>query len=196
MIEKAPEVCPPSILVVTSLPRNETSRPPFGSTMIFSTDIAMRLLLRCSDKRSLVLFGLDQEAHERVCMEFQARYGHLQNSDPQTAAEAFVQFFGERVSFVRPSIYAALELGAVDFMSRLEANINLGLDAFMEVLRLAVPDSEDRDLGLVGRTVRRVVLAGLMDRSVTRSEIEGELRAVISGVPVGRRLTAAVASAG
>jgi len=148
------------------------------------------------DKRSLVLFGLDQEAHERVCMEFQARYGHLQNSDPQTAAEAFVQFFGERVSFVRPSIYAALELGAVDFMSRLEANINLGLDAFMEVLRLAVPDSEDRDLGLVGRTVRRVVLAGLMDRSVTRSEIEEELRAVISGVPVGRRLTAAVASAG
>jgi len=59
-----------------------------------------------------------------------------------------------------------------------------------------VPDSEDRDLGLVGRTVRRVVLAGLMDRSVTRSEIEGQLRAVISGVPVGRRLTAAVASAG
>ena len=148
------------------------------------------------DKRSLVLFGLDQEAHERVCMEFRATYGHLQESEPQAAAESFVQFFGERVSFVRPSIYAALELGAEDFMSRLEANINLGLDAFMEVLRLAVPDSEDRDLGLVGRTVRRVVLAGLMDRSVTRSEIEGELRAVISGVPVGRRLTAAVASAG
>src|SRR2546429_7680029 len=48
------------------------------------------------DKRSLVLFGLDQEAHERVCMDFQARYGHLQDSNPQSAAEAFVGFFGER----------------------------------------------------------------------------------------------------
>ena len=81
-------------------------------------------------------------------------------------------------------------------MSRIEANINLGLEAFMQVLRLAVTDAEDRDLRLVGRTVRRLVLAGLMDRSVTRSEIEEELRAVITGVPVGRRLTAAVASAG
>jgi len=148
------------------------------------------------DKRSLVLFGLDQEAHERVCMEFRDTYGHLQGSDPQAAAESFVQFFGERVSFVRPSIYAALELGAEDFMSRLEANINIGLDAFMQVLRLAVPDAEGRDLRLLGRTMRRLVFAGLMDRSVTRSEIEEELRAVISGVPVGRRLTAAVASAG
>lgn len=148
------------------------------------------------DKRSLVLFGLDQEAHERVCMEFKTTYGHLKDSDPQAAAEAFVEFFGERVSFIRPAMYAALELGSEDFMSRLEANINLGLDAFMQVLRVAVPDGEDRDLRVVGRTVRRLVLAGLMDRSVTRSEIEEELRAVISGVPVGRRLTAAVASAG
>jgi AcrR family transcriptional regulator len=139
------------------------------------------------DKRSLVLFGLDQEAHERVCMEFKAAYGHLNESDPQAAAEAFVGFFGERVSFLRPSIYAALELGAEDFMSRIEANINLGLEAFTQVLRLAVPDAEDRDLRLVGRTVRRLVLGGLIDRSVTQSEIEDELRAVISGVPVGRR---------
>src|SRR3989442_6615286 len=122
------------------------------------------------DKRSLVLFGLDQEAHERVCMEFKAAYGHLNESDPQAAAEAFVQFFGERVSFVRPSIYAALELGAEDFMSRLEANINIGLDAFMQVLRLAVPDAEGPDLLLLGRTLRRLGLPGLMDRTVTRPE--------------------------
>jgi AcrR family transcriptional regulator len=148
------------------------------------------------DKRSLVLFGLDQEAHERICMEFKANYGHLKDSDPQAAAEAFVEFFGERVSFIRPAMYAALELGAEDFMSRLQANINLGLDAFVDVLELAVPDAKDRDLRLVARSVRRLVLAGLIDRSISRSEIEEELRAVISGVPVGRRLASAVASAG
>jgi AcrR family transcriptional regulator len=148
------------------------------------------------DKRSLVLFGLDQEAHERVCVEFTSKYGHLKESDPKAAAEAFVQFFAERVSFIRPAIYAALELGAEDFMSRLQANINLGLDAFVELLELAVPDAKDRDLRLVARSVRRLVLAGLIDRSITRSEIEEELRAVISGVPVGRRLAPAFASAG
>jgi len=148
------------------------------------------------DKRSLVLFGLDQEAHERVCMEFKASYGHLKDSDPQAAAEAFVEFFSERVSFIRPAMYAALELGAQDFMSRLQTNINVGLDAFVQVLELAVPDAEDRDLRLVARSVRRLVLAGIVDRSVTRSEIEEEIRAVVSGVPVGRRLAPAVASAG
>src|SRR5438552_17698709 len=126
------------------------------------------------DKRSLVLFGLDQEAHERVCMEFGATYGHLQDSDPQAAAEAFVRFFGERVSFVRPSIYAALELGAEDFMSLIEANINLGLEAFMQVLRLAVTDAEDRDLRLDGRALWRVVRGAPIDGSGTGAEVERE----------------------
>ncbi|SRR5712692_3342632 len=148
------------------------------------------------DKRSLVLYGLDQDAHERVCIEFIAQYGHLKDSDPSAAADAFIRFFGGRVSFVRPAIRAALELGAEDFMSQLEANINMGLEGFMEVLRLALPDADDRDLRVVGRSARRVVLGGLMDRSVTQSEIEEELRAVVAGVPVGRRVAPLLASAG
>jgi AcrR family transcriptional regulator len=148
------------------------------------------------DKRSLVLYGLDQDAHERVCLEFKDRYGHLKNSDPQAAAQTFIHFFGDRVSFIRPAIRAALELGAEDFMSRLEANINLGLEGFAEVLRLALPDADERDLRAVGRSVRRVVLGGLMDRSVTQPEIEEELRAVVEGVPVGRRVAPLLASAG
>jgi len=137
------------------------------------------------DKRSLVLFGLDQAAHVRVCMEFKDRYGHLKDQDPHAAAEAFIHFFGGRVSFVRPALLAALELGAEDFMSRLETNINTGIEGFTEVLQLALPDAEDRDLRALARSVRRLVLAGLVDRSVTQSEIEDELRAVVSGVPVG-----------
>jgi AcrR family transcriptional regulator len=148
-----------------------------------------------SDKRSLVLFGLDQEAHVRVCAEFKERYGHLKDTDPQASAEAFIHFFGGQVSFVRPAVHAALELGAEDFMSRLEENISLGLDSFTETLRLALPDAEDRDLRAVARSVRRLVLAGLMDKSVTQSEIEEELRAVVVGVPVGLRLAPSVAPA-
>ena len=118
-------------------------------------------------------------------MEFKDRYGHLKDDDPHAAAEAFIHFFGGRVSFVRPAVLAALELGAEDFMSRLETNINTGIEGFTEVLQLALPDAEERDLRALARSVRRLVLAGLVDRSVTQSEIEDELRAVVSGVPVG-----------
>jgi AcrR family transcriptional regulator len=148
------------------------------------------------DKRSLVLFGLDQEAHERVCMEFKAEHGHLKERDPKAAAEAFIQFFGGRVSFIRPAIRAALELGADEFAARLDANINMGLEGFMQTLRLVLPDADDRDLRAVARSVRRVVLGGLMDRTVTQSEIEDEMRAVVSGVPVGRRIAQELRSAG
>ena len=144
------------------------------------------------DKRSLVLFGLDQEVHERVCAEFRTQYGHLKDSDPEAAAEAFIHFFGGKVSFVRPAVHAALELGAKDFMTGLEANINMGIDGFMETLLLALPDTDERDLRAVARSVRRLVLAGLLDRSITQAEIEEELRAVVRGVPVGRRVNAAL----
>lgn len=148
------------------------------------------------DKKSLVLFGLDREAQGRVCMEFKAKYGHLKDTDPNASAEAFVRFFAGQVSFVRPAVHAALELGATDFMSRLEENISVGLEGFIETLRLALPDAGDRDLHLVARSARRLVLAGLMDRSATQSEIEEELRAVVSGVPVGRRMALAGAFKG
>jgi AcrR family transcriptional regulator len=139
------------------------------------------------DKRSLVLFGLDQEAHERVCAEFMAQHGHLKDSDPQAATEAFVQFFAGRIAFVRPALHAALEMGAEEFMSQLEANINMGLEGFMEVLQVARPEADDRHLRVIGRSVRRLVLAGLLDRSSTQAEIEEELRALVSGAYVGHR---------
>lgn len=147
------------------------------------------------DKRTLVLFGLDQQAHEQVCGEFKARYGHLKDTNPHAAAEEFVHFFGERVSFIKPAIYAALELGSEDFMSRLERNINVGLEAFVETLRLALHDADERNLRAVARSVRRVVLAGLIDRSATQQEIEDEVRAVMTGVPVGRRLAPTLSAA-
>jgi AcrR family transcriptional regulator len=139
------------------------------------------------DKRSLVLFGLDQEAHERVCAEFRAQHGHLKDSDPQAATEAFVQFFAGRVAFVRPAVHAALEMGAEEFMSQLEVNINTGLEGFMETLRLALPEADDRDLRVIARSVRRLVLAGLLDRTSTQAEIEEELRALVIGTSVGHR---------
>jgi AcrR family transcriptional regulator len=141
-------------------------------------------------KRSLVLFGLDQEALEQACMEFMARYGHLKDSDPVAAMEAFIDYVVGRVFFVRPAVLAALELGAVDFMSHFEATVNRGLDGFIETLALALRDAQDRDLRLA--TALRLRHAALFDRSMTQRKLEEELRAVLAGVPIAR--TAALAA--
>ncbi len=62
-------------------------------------------------KRSLVLFGLDEEAAERACTEFYARYAHLKRSDPPASTEAFIHFVAGRISFAlrrcwRPTSWA------------------------------------------------------------------------------------------
>jgi AcrR family transcriptional regulator len=142
-------------------------------------------------KQSLVLFGLDEEATERACAEFATRYGYLSHSDPPAATEALISFIAGRISFVRPSVLAALELGAEDFMTRFEATVGMERDRFTEKLTLALPDADDRDLRLVARSLRRIRLAGVLDRSITQRELEEELRAVLSGVPVGRTKFAA-----
>lgn len=146
------------------------------------------------DKRSLVLFGLDKDAHERFCHEFKSQHGHLKDSDPQAATDAFVRFFAGTVSFVRPAVHAALEMGSEEFLGQLEVNISMGLEGFTETLRLALADADDRDLRAVARSVRRIVLAGLLDRSSTEADIEDELRAVVRRVPGARRETAYVAA--
>lgn len=128
-------------------------------------------------KHSLVLYGLDQEALVNACVEFKSR----KYRDQDDAREALVQSFGTMYSLVRPAVLAALELGPQEFTSQLEATVQTGLDEFTKTLRLAIPDADDRDIGMVARTVRRMAFTSLLDRSMTREKIEDELRAVIGG---------------
>jgi AcrR family transcriptional regulator len=139
------------------------------------------------NKRALVLFGTDQEAFERSCADFKARCGHLKEIDPDAAVEAFIHHIAGETAFSRPAVLAALELGAEEFLTRLETNMTLGLEGFTQTLQLAVPDAGERDLQAVAKAVRRLFFAGLVDRSMTRRELEDDLRAVVTGMPVGRK---------
>ena len=139
------------------------------------------------NKRALVLFGLDQAALERECADFYAEHGHLKETDPEAAVEAFIQFsVGER-AFCRPAVLAALELGAEEFLSRLGHNITIGLEGFTQTLGVAVPEADERDLKTVAKAARRLFYASLIDRSMTGQEFEDELRAVVKGMPAGKR---------
>jgi AcrR family transcriptional regulator len=145
-----------------------------------------RLYYYFPDKRSLVLFGLDDEAHERACAEFNAHYANLKDSDPVAAAEALIHFLAARFTFVRPAMLAAVELGTGELEARLEEKMTSGLEGFIQKLRIALPDADERDLRAVARAVHRLRLTGALDKSMTKEELEEVLRAVIRGVPVGR----------
>jgi AcrR family transcriptional regulator len=137
-------------------------------------------------KRHLVLFGLDEELADRACAEFETQNGHLFEVDRRAAVEALIHFLAGRISFVRPAVLAAIELGAEDFMSQFEATVWTERDRVVEKLMRAVPDADERDLRRMARSLRRIRLAGVLDRSVTQQELEEDLRAVLSGFPVGR----------
>lgn len=139
------------------------------------------------DKRSLVLHGLQPDAFGRLCADFHAEYGHLEHGQPGAYLEAFVDFQVRQIAFVRPALHAALELGADTFWKGMEESIAIGLDGFGRTLARVVPDAADRDLSRLGRTVRRMLFAALLDRGVTGDELRDELHALIAGEPMALR---------
>lgn len=139
-------------------------------------------------KRELLLHGLAPEAFARICVDFFAEYGYLEEEDPERFLEVYVEFQMTEISFIRPSLLAALELGAVTFTGELERGMQEGLDGFVAALRRIIPDPEQRDLELVARAIRRILFAAVLDGSVTADELRQELWAVISGEPIGCRL--------
>jgi hypothetical protein len=134
---------------------------------------------------------MDQEGLERSCEEFKARYVHLSGGDPDAVVEGFIHFFAGEAFFVRPAVRAALELGAEEFLQRLEANLNMALEGFTRTLRLAVTDLDERDLHALAKAIRRLFFAGLIDVSMTPAEFEGELRALVIGMTAERHQPAA-----
>lgn len=134
------------------------------------------------NKRALVLFGTDQEVHQRICAEFDDRYGHLRDDDPPAHLEAFIRFFAGKLSFIRPAVQAALELGADGFRDQLSRNLEMGLEGFVGTLRAVVPDADEAQLRALATAIRRLFFASLVDPAVTVGEFEVELRALIRGM--------------
>lgn len=132
-------------------------------------------------KREMVLHALRPEAFKRMCGDFMAESGHLQAEAPARFLRAFVEFCVREVSFVRPAIYAALEIGADEFWAAQEAGIATALDIMVATLRSAYPTASEEDLAHLARAIRRTLMAGLLDRSVSSEELREQLRALMLG---------------
>ena len=140
------------------------------------------------NKRALVLFGLNPEAMDQICVDFLGRARAAEQVDPNEATENFVHAVADVTFIKRAALMAALELGTEESLSRLDHHINLGVvEGFIPMLRLAVPGASDSDLRTVGNAVRQLSYASALDRSMGRDGFEQELRALIRGVPRGQQ---------
>ncbi|MFN8468914.1 MAG: hypothetical protein U0X20_25380 [Caldilineaceae bacterium] len=96
-----------------------------------------------------------------------------------------IEVVAKQAQFCRPSIQAALELGAESFMDVVEILLaNTTLD-FEVHLQQAAPETCEEELHKCGRAIRRAIFASLLDRSMSPEELREELRVLVEGY-VGR----------
>jgi AcrR family transcriptional regulator len=136
-------------------------------------------------KRELLLHGLCPAALLRYCAGFHAEFDSLTEADPRRYLEEGIRVVAKQAQFCRPSIQAALELGAESFWEVVETLLASTTLDFEVHLQQAAPEVCEEELHKCGRAIRRTIFAALLDRSMRPEELREELRILVDGY-VGR----------
>ncbi len=138
-------------------------------------------------KRDLALHPLRPEALLRTCHDFHRAHGHLSERDPAAYLAAYLDFLSGTAMFLRPAVWAALELGAAEFQESLALGFQMPAihEEFLILLGRAIPDATERDLPGLANAVRRAVVGALLDKGITEVALRAELAALLAGHPVG-----------
>ena len=138
-------------------------------------------------KRDLVLHGLRWDARNRLCREYRERIADLSEWSPESYVEAYLDLSMRMFAFIRPSVRAALELGAEELQEALDSGLRANVGELIESLRLVIPNVPEKDLEALARALRRVILGTLIDRHANLDETREQLRALIEGYAIGGR---------
>jgi AcrR family transcriptional regulator len=135
-------------------------------------------------KRDLVLCGLRMDVLAHRCAAFHRWADQLRRSDPQGYLSAFIQSSVESILFLRPAVYAAIELGSQVLWPNLEAALAANTREFQDALHGALSTSEARVPGLArfGRTWRRFLFGAVLDGEAPRRELADGLLALVRGL--------------
>lgn len=130
-------------------------------------------------KRDLLLHPLTQEALDRFCSDFLKSSFGLKADEPRAFLDVYADFCARTCLFVRPAARAAVELGSDTFWPVLDASMQDGLANFLEALRRVTPGLDDSDTLALAQSIRRVLLAGLFDQSMTADDIRTGVRTLV-----------------
>ena len=132
-------------------------------------------------KRDLVLHGLREDARARLCREHRSDLGDLSGWSPERHVEAYLDLSIRMFSFARPSVQAALELGAGELQAVLDSGLSTNVGELVETLRLVDAGVPGEELEALARALRRVALGALVDRHADLDETRAQMRALIGG---------------
>ncbi len=138
-------------------------------------------------KRDLVLHSLEWKAQHRLCREYREQLFSLSGWNADAHIEVYLDLSIRMFAFMRPSVQAALELGAEELQEALDAGLAANVEELVESLRLVSPEATERDLEKLARTIRRVVLGALVDQHADLDETREQLRALVEGYALGAR---------
>jgi AcrR family transcriptional regulator len=138
-------------------------------------------------KRDLVLHGLSEDARARLCQENRSRLGDLSGWSAGRHVEAYLDLSIRMFSFARPSVQAALELGAEELQAVLDSGMRTNVGELVETLRLVDAGVPEEDLEALARALRRVMLGALVDRHADLGETREQMRVLIEGHAIGAR---------
>jgi AcrR family transcriptional regulator len=138
-------------------------------------------------KRDLVLHGLSEDARARLCQEYRSRLGDLSGWSAGRHVEAYLDLSIRMFSFARPSVQAALELGAEELQAVLDSGMRTNVGELVETLRLVDAGVPEEDLEALARALRRVMLGALVDRHADLGETREQMRVLIEGHAIGAR---------
>jgi hypothetical protein len=102
--------------------------------------------------------------------------------------EAYLTFLARTAVFLRPAVWAALELGVAELQEGLALGFGMPViyDEFLVLLGRALPGSSTRDLPALANAVRRSVIGSLLEKETTEASLRAELAALLAGHRVGR----------
>lgn len=134
-------------------------------------------------KRALALHPLQPEALLRICHDFHGAYGYLAERDPVRYLEAYIDLLARAAIFLRPAIWAALELGVAELQDALALGFSMpAIHAeFLELLGHALPDAQTRDIPALANAVRRSVIGALLEKGTSEAVLRDELAALLAG---------------
>ena len=132
-------------------------------------------------KRDLVLHPLQPESLMRLCDDFHGECEHFALTAPDRYLEVYLDFLAETAMFLRPAVWATLELGSEDFQMGVALGMPMLLEEFTDLLRRALPDASRRNLPALVTAIRRASIGALLDKETTEASLRAELAALIRG---------------
>lgn len=131
-----------------------------------------------SDKRALLLYGINPEPANYICERFRQEHGHLAR-DIEAFRHALADLIVDTLLLMRGSVDAAIAMGPEVVRDQVDAVTNQPVEAFESLIAMAVR-SERANAGQVERAIRRSVVSALMEKDFAPDELRIHFKSLLS----------------